>query len=102
MGVYNIDTDQWIFSVTPKGIACFYQSQPNGQFYWIVDGSIKDANLAGGMTWNIEQDGSAAHRYNLQGDVDDFALWNRGMSIEELREIFNARRQKHDLGTLLK
>ena len=67
-----------------------------------VDGSIKDANLASGMTWNIGQDGSAAYRYNLQGDIDDFALWNRGMSIDELREIYKAGRQNHDIGTLLK
>ena len=36
------------------------------------------------------------------GDIDDFALWNRGMSIDELREIYNAGRQNHDLRTLLK
>ena len=54
------------------------------------------------MTWNIGQDGSAAYRYNLQGDIDDFALWNRGMSVEELREIYNAGRQGQPLSTLLK
>jgi hypothetical protein len=54
------------------------------------------------MTWNIGQDGSTNYRYNLQGDIDDFALWNRGMSIEELREIYNAGRQNRDLGSLLK
>ena len=37
-----------------------------------------------------------------RGDLDDFTLWNRGMSIDELREIYNAGRQNHDLGTLLK
>jgi hypothetical protein len=73
MGVYDIIPDEWIFyavTVTPEGVACFCQGQPDGQFYWIVDGSIKDANLASGMTWNIGQDGSAAYRYNLQGDID--------------------------------
>ena len=105
MGIYDITPDEWVFyavTVTPEGVACFCQGQPDGQFYWIVDGSIKDANLDSGMTWNIGQDGSTAYRYNLQGDIDDFALWNRGMTVDELREIYNAGRQNHDLGALLK
>ena len=105
MGIYDIDPDQWVFyavTVTPEGVACFCQGHTDGQFYWIVDGSIKDANLDSGMTWNIGQDGSTAYRYNLQGDIDDFALWNRGMSVDELREIFKAGQKNHALGSLLK
>ena len=66
------------------------------------DGSIKDANLDSGMTWNIGQDGSATYRYNLQGDIDDFALWNRGLAIDELRKIFEAGKQGQPLSALLK
>ena len=105
MGVYDITPDEWVFyavTVTPEGVACFCQGHTDGQFYWIVDGSIKDANLDSGMTWNIGQDGSVAYRYNLQGDIDDFALWNRGMSVDELREIFKAGQESHSLGSLLK
>ena len=104
MGVYDVDTDQWSFyavTVTPEGVVCFCQGKADGTFYWIVE-DVKDAVINSGMNWNLGQDGTTNYRYNMQADIDDFALWNRGLSLGDLRAIFNAGRQGQPLSALLK
>jgi len=49
----------------------------------------------------IGQDGTGAYRCPLNGDVDDFALWTRDLSHEDVRKIFEAGRQGLPLGELL-
>ena len=46
--------------------------------------------------------GTTNYRFNIQADVDDFALWNRGLSVPELRKIFEAGKKGQPLSTLLK
>ena len=67
----------------------------------MVDG-VKDAVINSGMNWNIGQDGTTRYHVNIQADVDDFALWNRGLSIDELRKIFEAGKKGQPLSMLLK
>ena len=104
MGTFDVDADQWTFyavSITPEGVVCFCQGKADGHFYWMVD-AVKDAVINSGMNWNIGQDGTTNYRFNIQADVDDFALWNRGLSIDELRKIFEAGKKGQPLSALLK
>ena len=39
-------------------------------------------------------------KVSLKGDVDDFALWTRALTREEVRRIHDAGRKGHDLGSL--
>ena len=104
MGTFDVDADQWTFyavSITPEGVVCFCQGKADGHFYWMVD-AVKDAVINSGMNWNIGQDGTTRYHVNIQADVDDFALWNRGLSIDELRKIFEAGKKGQPLSMLLK
>ena len=38
---------------------------------------------------------------SLKGDVDDFALWTRALTREEVRRIHDAGRRGRALGTIL-
>ena len=40
-------------------------------------------------------------KVSLSGDVDDFALWTRALTREEVRRIHDAGRKGHALGTML-
>ena len=60
-----------------------------------------DTSLNTGFGVNIGQDGTGAYRCPLTGDVDDFALWIRALSHEDVRKIFEAGRQGLPLGELL-
>ena len=104
MGTFDVDADQWSFyaiSITAEGVVCYCQGKADGHFYWMVH-DVEDAIINSGMNWNIGQDGTTNYRYNMQADIDDFALWNRGLSLGELRAIFNAGNQGRPLSALLK
>ncbi|MBR4900700.1 MAG: alkaline phosphatase family protein [Victivallales bacterium] len=104
MGTFDVDADQWSFyaiSITAEGVVCYCQGKADGHFYWMVH-DVEDAIINSGMNWNIGQDGTTNYRFNIQADVDDFALWNRGLSIPELRKIFEAGKQGQPLSVLLK
>ena len=103
MGTFDIDVEQWTFyavSITPEGTVCFCQGKADGHFYWMVK-DAKNAVINSGKTWNIGQDGTTNYRFNVQADIDEFALWNRGLSIPEIRSIFDAGKQGKPLSTLL-
>ena len=55
-----------------------------------------------GLPFWIGQDGTGKCKVSLKGDVDDFALWTRSLSREEVRRIHDAGRKGHDLGLLVK
>ena len=104
MGTFDVDADQWSFyaiSITAEGVVCYCQGKADGHFYWMVH-DVEDAIINSGMNWNIGQDGTTNYRFNIQADVDDFALWNRGLSIPELHKIFEAGKKGQPLSTLLK
>ncbi len=102
-GTFDIDYGEWCFyAVTRRadGVLTIYQGGQDGHLYWIAE----DASalvLKTGLPFWIGQDGTGKCKVSLKGDVDDFALWTRALTREEVRRIHDAGRKGHDLGSML-
>jgi hypothetical protein len=57
--------------------------------------------LATGMPFCLGQDGTSARKNGFSGDIDEFALWTRSLSHDEVRRIYEAGRKGIELGELL-
>ena len=103
MGTFDIDYGEWCFyAVTRRadGVLTVYQGGQDGQLYWMAE-DASALNLKTGLPFWIGQDGTGTCKVSLKGDVDDFALWTRALTREEVRRIHDAGRKGHDLGTML-
>lgn len=104
MGGYPPEPDQWTFyafTFTEDGAVYLCQGRQDGSLYWIAD-HAEDAVLQSGMPWHIGQDGTGNYKCNFLGDIDDFAIWNRSLTIADLRAIYEAGRKGIVLSELLK
>ena len=81
----------WLLVATfdRDGAATLYAGNPQGQLNMIA-GSIQNVgDLNSSLNWNIGQDGTGSYRYNLKADLDDFAVWRRALTLDEVRTIYN-------------
>ena len=81
----------WMLAATfdRDGAATLYAGSPQGQLK-VIAGDISDiGDLSSSLNWNIGQDGTGSYKYNLKADLDDFAVWQRALSLDEIRTIFN-------------
>ncbi|MBR0067939.1 MAG: alkaline phosphatase family protein, partial [Kiritimatiellae bacterium] len=103
MGTFDINYGEWCFyAVTRRadGVLTIYQGGQDGHLYWIAE----DASalvLKTGLPFWIGQDGTGKCKVSLKGDVDDFALWTRSLSRDEIRRIHDEGRRGNALGSLL-
>ena len=103
MGTFDIEPGQWVFYAVVRnseGVLTVYQGRADGRLNWCC-ARAPDIVVASGLPFWIGQDGTGAYRHSLNGDVDDFALWTRALSHEDVRRIFEAGRQGLPLGELL-
>ncbi|KZN40996.1 alkaline phosphatase family protein [Pseudoalteromonas luteoviolacea] len=81
----------WLLVATfdRDGSATLYAGSPTGELN-IISGSIEDVgDISSSLDWNIGQDGTGRYKYNLKADLDDFAVWGRALSIDEVRTLYN-------------
>ena len=103
LGTFDIEPGQWAFYAVVRnseGVIIVYQGRADGRFNWLC-APASDIVVKSGLPFHIGQDGTGAYRCPLNGDVDDFALWTRALSHEDVRKIFEAGRQGLPLGELL-
>lgn len=104
MGTFDIDYGEWCFYAVTRsqdGVLRIYQGGRDGQLYWIAD-DAKAANLKTGLPFWIGQDGTGKCGVSMNGDVDDFALWTRALSHEDVRRIHDAGRRGCSLADMMK
>ena len=92
LGAYNPDFGQWTFYAATRdtdGVVRFYQGRRDGSLYCIAD-DLSDIAFDTGMPFYIGQDGRGVYRHPFVGDVDEFAIWTRTLSHEEVRHIYEA------------
>ena len=103
IGPYDIEFGKWTFYATtrgPDGVLNFYQGGRDGYLYRIaLDAS--EIKLATGLPFCLGQDGTGRYPHAFNGDVDDFALWTRALSHDDVRRVYEAGRQGVALGELL-
>lgn len=81
--------NDWLFfAVTVKnGAIYFAQGMPDGNFYFMNE-KIEGLTVATSMPWTLGQDGTGKYSSKLECQMDDFALWARGLDMSELKSIF--------------
>lgn len=81
----------WLLVATfdRDGAATLYAGDPQGKLHSLA-GDIQDVgDITSSLSWNIGQDGTGRYAYNLKADLDDFAIWKRALTLDEVRRIYN-------------
>lgn len=103
MGTFDIDYGEWCFYAVTRssdGVLTVYQGGRDGRLYWIAEDASAISFKTGLPFW-IGQDGTGKCKVSMKGDVDDFALWTRPLSRDDVRRIYNAGRRGDSLADLL-
>ena len=78
----------------------FYNGAESGYLYHMAF-KADDAVIASKLPIFIGQDGTGKHAQGFTGELDDVALWNRGLDRKDITKIFEAGRKGVDLNGLL-
>ena len=103
MGTFDIDYGEWCFYAVTRGadgVLRVYQGGRDGRLYWIAEDASAIV-LKTGLPFWIGQDGTGRCTASMNGDVDDFALWTRSLSHEDVRRIYEEGRRGKAVGDLL-
>ena len=98
MGTYDIDPGHWNFyavTVTPDNALYFFQGRRDGYLYWFVEKC--DGTINNGQPWYISQPAKGTNKANLDAEIDDMAVWDRGLTTDEIRKIFEAGRNGYSI-----
>lgn len=101
MGTYDIEPDRWNFyavTVTPDNALYFFQGRRDGYLHWFVEKC--SGSLNSGNPWYISQPEKGSNKANLEAAIDDMAVWDRNLTIDEIRKIFEAGRNGLSLGDI--
>lgn len=98
---YDIVTGAWTFYAVTRssdGVVRFYQGGQDGNLYWMSENA--DLSLAAAAPFCVGAAGDDdASRF--AGDIDDFALWTRTLSHDDVRRIYEAGLKGAPLADLL-
>jgi hypothetical protein len=100
---YDVEFGKWTFYAATRasdGVLRFYQGGQDGHLYWMSE-NVPEIALSTGMPFHIGTDGTGAYKSKFSGDVDDFALWTRALSHDDVRRVYEAGRMGIPLGDLL-
>ena len=107
LDVYPFPTEGasvWTFYAVTRsedGVFTVYQGRSDGTLYW-ASGVLANGTVASGSPFYIGQDGTGGYSKPFAGGVDDFALWTRSLSHDDIRRIYECGRAGMELGDLLK
>ena len=84
------DTGWWFLAtvVHPGELAILYAGNSD-EMNWIAYRFPDNMSLEGVVPLNIGQDGTGKYEYNLNGAIDDLAIWNRSLSHEEILMLYS-------------
>lgn len=103
LGPFNVECGKWVFYAVTRdryGSVRFYQGGQDGHLYWLSENAASIV-ASTGAPFCIGQDATGNHACGFDGFVDDFALWTRTLSHEDIRRIYEAGRMGIPLGDLL-
>lgn len=84
-----------------NGMITVYQGRSDGTLGWSC-GMFSGFTLESGSPFYIGTDATGNYGKKFVGDIDDFALWTRPLSHEDIRRIYECGRAGMELGDLLK
>ena len=103
VGSCYIESGAWTFYAVARGadgVLSFYHGGRDGFLYRIAYGA-NDIRLKTDYPFFLGQDGTGRYTYAFNGDIDDFALWTRSLSHDDVRKIYEAGRMGISLGDLV-
>jgi hypothetical protein len=74
----DFSLNEWWFqaaTVDRAGNAVMFVGSPNGLLYVISDFAFDLGDITSSLPWNIGQGGTGAYPHNLDGDIDEMAIW---------------------------
>ena len=98
---FNIAPDEWWFcamTVDRQGNTVVYVGSPEGKLFFGSESLIgenlgKTGQMNGSINsplpWNIGQDGTGEYGPQLNADIDEFRIWNRALTLDEMKSLFN-------------
>ena len=102
---FSEDASKWTFYAvtrTDDGSLVFYQGRSDGRLHWIAADAAELTLSKTGLPFCLGSDGTGEYTHKYAGELDEFALWTRGLAHEEVRRIYEAGRCGQELRTLLK
>ena len=103
IGTFDVDYGTWAFYAVTRnsdGVLTLYQGHPDGNLYWIAE-NASAIKIETGMPFWIGQDGTGKCIVSLAGRIDDFAMWTRPLTRNDIRAIFDAGKKGDALSALL-
>ena len=97
------DPSVWTFYAVTRnadGVITLYQGRQDGSLDW-VSGELSGFTMATGCPFCIGNDANRTYDRYFIGGVDDFGLWTRSLTRDEIRRIFSAGRVGIPLGNLV-
>ena len=100
----NEGTTLWNFYAvtrTDDGVVRVYQGRRDGRLYWLSDEAAQFTLSQTKYPFYLGSDGTGTYTRQYIGEMDEFALWTRGLSHEEIRKVYEAGRRGQELGDVL-
>ena len=94
LGVFMPELKHWNFyavSVRPDGVVLFCQGRMHGDFHLIADNS-RGADFGSQLPLFVGQDGTGEYWHGDWFDVDEFGLWDRALTPEEMHDVYGRGR----------
>ena len=84
------DTEWWFIASVfdAQGNAILYAGRAIGGLRWIALKAGGVGDLTSSLPLNLGQDGTGEYDDNLDGDIDDLAIWGRALSHEEILRLY--------------
>jgi hypothetical protein len=95
VGTYDVEYGKWTFYAATRGndgVLRLYQGTSDGRLYCISD-DMSDIVLDSGLPFYLGQDGTGRYGHSYNGFIDDFALWTRTLSHDEVKRIYESGRK---------
>ena len=95
---------KWTFyaMVCSNGTFYCYQGKSDGTFSAKNPATLSNFDMATGYPFVLGQQGNCAYSSKFIGKLDDFALWNRALSRDDIQRIHQSGIAGKKLGDLLK
>lgn len=100
---FNEGSALWNFYAvtrTGDGVLRVYQGRQDGRLHWVSDEAAQFTLLTY-YPFYLGTDGTGAYEKLYVGEMDEFALWTRGLSHEEVRRVYEAGLQGQELSDIL-
>lgn len=98
----NISPGKWWFcavTIDRKGSASIYAGDPDGKLFFGSMSLVGEGlgvseqmpmSIDSPLPWNIAQDGTGKYSKKLNADLDEFRIWKRALSMEEIEKIYKS------------